>query len=922
MASISESYQQRGGASDEEAWAKELLAAMQANHEENEEECYGYPLVAEGAELKSMLPQLKARVQRLTPLGLSCIVCNLSLLMYQLRAWYTAGVGLLLVALLEKVAAQQNKLPSPPSKADPGMGALKLLEGVLLMCTALHAPVKVAELVEKMLRRRRLPPCVSARLEAAIVFLRDEEDMPGVPPTVKLTEDACETFLENLALSLVPQPEIVERVSQAKAAIQEAVQLVFSGSRLEFFGSSVNGFETQASDVDCVVLLSPEEIATLLEAADEEGVGASASAGPADADRGDGRRLKLAAARGAQVLESAVRGNPDLDKFQLRVVELITDARVPILKLESSEKVAIDVSFNNTMPLHNSKLLRSYANLDIKVQHLGRLVKWWAKKRCVNDAHEGTLSSYSHILLVIHYLQHVGMLPNLQDKRLLEPGAIANVGTVELVDGVHDVWFMDPECATCQPVIKRWVETAPENATLHGLLAGYFRYFAYEFPLHSQVASIRHPTGLVEKPKYFRDVAASKLAVRANDTSTVFSDYVLEVSVAEVLVETPVPEAEEDDPPDCDIKPDVSDGSSDRDDAAVAEAGDSVEPVRPQAEAEVEDGPRLPKPEHHLQQQLSNRQLFCIDDPMELGRTLGCTFQGGERIVYEMRRACELFKGKPSQREMDKLFSDNPPPAKTVWKLHDMRSFPSVLAAAEANNEVKKVEVSRQGVDMLLTRGGAYIKDLQRIPGIQRVHLDRYADGGSLEISGTPAAVQTCSTRVLNLVSDSIEHSRDDKGGKGKRSKGKSWQGQSSHDTGYHDDPDYYRGGSKGGKGKSAPEQSSHAIGQQDDLDYHRGDGKGGKGKSERQEPRRDAHVSYYGNGRSGGLDGGDSGGATDWDGKGSASGKSGGKWDAYPVGSTRVWTSNADLGGKSSKSSKGGGSEGSWKGETSRSWQ
>mmetsp|Transcript_168186 Transcript_168186/g.540315 ORF Transcript_168186/g.540315 Transcript_168186/m.540315 type:complete len:328 (+) Transcript_168186:63-1046(+) len=256
MASISESYQQRGGASDEEAWAKELLAAMQANHEENEEECYGYPLVAEGAELKSMLPQLKARVQRLTPLGLSCIVCNLSLLMYQLRAWYTAGVGLLLVALLEKVAAQQNKLPSPPSKADPGMGALKLLEGVLLMCTALHAPVKVAELVEKMLRRRRLPPCVSARLEAAIVFLRDEEDMPGVPPTVKLTEDACETFLENLALSLVPQPEIVERVSQAKAAIQEAVQLVFSGSRLEFFGSSVNGFETQASDVDCVVLLS------------------------------------------------------------------------------------------------------------------------------------------------------------------------------------------------------------------------------------------------------------------------------------------------------------------------------------------------------------------------------------------------------------------------------------------------------------------------------------------------------------------------------------------------------------------------------------------------------------------------------------------------------------------------------------------
>lgn len=76
----------------------------------------------------------------------------------------------------------------------------------------------------------------------------------------------------------------------------------------------------------------------------------------------------------------------------------------------------IDITFNNLLPLYNSRLLKSYSLLDDRVAKLGRLVKFWSKSRAVNEALEGTLSSYSHCLLLIHFLQRSGILPILQEK--------------------------------------------------------------------------------------------------------------------------------------------------------------------------------------------------------------------------------------------------------------------------------------------------------------------------------------------------------------------------------------------------------------------------------------------------------------------------------------------------------------------------
>ena len=43
----------------------------------------------------------------------------------------------------------------------------------------------------------------------------------------------------------------------------------------------------------------------------------------------------------------------------------------------------------------NTKLLRDYAQIDVRLRQLAFLVKHWAKCRQVNETYRGTLSSYA-----------------------------------------------------------------------------------------------------------------------------------------------------------------------------------------------------------------------------------------------------------------------------------------------------------------------------------------------------------------------------------------------------------------------------------------------------------------------------------------------------------------------------------------------
>eukprot|EP00928_Gymnodinium_smaydae_P068846 TRINITY_DN5212_c0_g1_i1.p1 TRINITY_DN5212_c0_g1~~TRINITY_DN5212_c0_g1_i1.p1 ORF type:complete len:449 (+),score=41.66 TRINITY_DN5212_c0_g1_i1:56-1348(+) len=91
------------------------------------------------------------------------------------------------------------------------------------------------------------------------------------------------------------------------------------------------------------------------------------------------------------------------DKFS--VSELISGARVPILKLKFDGSLDVDISCNNTEPFRNTQLLRAYSDLTPVIRELLVLVKTWAKAAGVVGAKDGNLSSYSLTLMAIYFMQ-------------------------------------------------------------------------------------------------------------------------------------------------------------------------------------------------------------------------------------------------------------------------------------------------------------------------------------------------------------------------------------------------------------------------------------------------------------------------------------------------------------------------------------
>lgn len=98
-------------------------------------------------------------------------------------------------------------------------------------------------------------------------------------------------------------------------------------------------------------------------------------------------------------------------------VEMIY-AKVPILKFrDSNRRLDVDLNCNNFVGIRNTHLLYAYAQMDWRLKPLVLIVKLWAQFHGINDAKMMTISSYSLVLMVIHFLQHgldEPVLPNLQ----------------------------------------------------------------------------------------------------------------------------------------------------------------------------------------------------------------------------------------------------------------------------------------------------------------------------------------------------------------------------------------------------------------------------------------------------------------------------------------------------------------------------
>jgi len=68
-------------------------------------------------------------------------------------------------------------------------------------------------------------------------------------------------------------------------------------------------------------------------------------------------------------------------------------ARVPIVKFWDPElQLACDMNVNNPLALENTRMIKTYVQIDERVRPLAKIIKHWTKVRILNDAGEFDLA--------------------------------------------------------------------------------------------------------------------------------------------------------------------------------------------------------------------------------------------------------------------------------------------------------------------------------------------------------------------------------------------------------------------------------------------------------------------------------------------------------------------------------------------------
>lgn len=65
----------------------------------------------------------------------------------------------------------------------------------------------------------------------------------------------------------------------------------------------------------------------------------------------------------------------------------MSTAKVPIVKILDPElNLACDMNVNNTLALENTRMIKTYVEIDPRIRPLAMIIKHWTKRRIVNDA--------------------------------------------------------------------------------------------------------------------------------------------------------------------------------------------------------------------------------------------------------------------------------------------------------------------------------------------------------------------------------------------------------------------------------------------------------------------------------------------------------------------------------------------------------
>ncbi|KAG2178205.1 hypothetical protein INT43_003458 [Umbelopsis isabellina] len=256
-----------------------------------------------------------------------------------------------------------------------------------------------------------------------------------VPPEHLESSDENMLCYEALSLyeSLLPTKESHERRNELANKINSLLKAEWPSCdfKLHVFGSSQNRLGTNFSDVDICVETTSKDLENV------------------------------------RILAKGLK------KYGMQRVQCIPWAKVPIVRLWDKDlNLACDINVNNTIALCNTRMIRTYIDIDPRVRPLAMIIKHWAKQRQLSDAgNGGTLSTYAWTCMILNFLQmrQPPILPTLHDQTGEKP----------------PTWFND-DLSSLRGFGKA------NNESVAGLLYAFFRHFAVEFDYSYHVMSLRY----------------------------------------------------------------------------------------------------------------------------------------------------------------------------------------------------------------------------------------------------------------------------------------------------------------------------------------------------------------------------------------------------------------------------------------------
>ncbi|SOV22879.1 conserved Plasmodium protein, unknown function [Plasmodium sp. DRC-Itaito] len=252
--------------------------------------------------------------------------------------------------------------------------------------------------------------------------------------------------LSKLEYSLKPSINDINNMKIFLNFLQNEINKHYKNSYVTPFGSVINGFWMRNSDIDiCIqipILLNRKDQITFL------------------------KKICLL-----------------LNNFNNGIIEQRFSAKVPIIHFycnnrEKSFELSCDISVNNILAVINSKLIQKYVAIDKRLQTMGIVLKYWSKIRNINDRSKGFLSSFSLILMIIHFLQNVAepkILPSLQD--------------ISIKRNEKPFYIMGVDCKYCQDDLVIRDELKRLNNNIHNnlyvdistLLIEFFKFYGYKY---------------------------------------------------------------------------------------------------------------------------------------------------------------------------------------------------------------------------------------------------------------------------------------------------------------------------------------------------------------------------------------------------------------------------------------------------------